>query len=175
MPRQRLRLRNPTSAPPMSDDLLAPCLTGKYKNKKPQLGRLDKPHNAGQICEGFIFLATAAAQSSSRTDADGGRISRLRSSGGIWLYRRMWRRKCAVKKRFWTTNSDRRWSALPRSPKRSLSFHPSPFGYVYCRQTLGGQSVPAPVHRTATSLPPFFPPAHRRGIVRRSDQSAEYA
>ena len=47
---------------------LAPCLTGKYKNKKPQLGRLDKPHSAGQICEGFIFLATAAAQSSSRTD-----------------------------------------------------------------------------------------------------------
>ena len=136
----------------MSDDLLAPCLTGKYKNKKPQLGRLDKPHSAGQICEGFIFLATAAAQSSSRTDT-----TRPRSSGGIWLYRRMWRRKCAVKKRFWTTNSDRRWGALPRSPKRSLSFLPSPFGYVYCRQTLSGQCRRRSIGRPLLSLPSSRP------------------
>ena len=138
----------------MSDDLLAPCLTGKYENKKPQLGRLDKPHNAGQICEGFIFRCRTIFEQDGHY---GGRISRLRSSGGIWLYRRMWRRKCVVKKRFWTTNSDRRWGALPRSPKRSLSFLPSPFGYVYCRQTLGGQCRRRSIGRPLLSLPSSRP------------------
>ena len=48
--------------------------------------------------------------------------------------------------------------------------YPSSFGYVYCRYSIATAS-PLPRHRRAAAN---GPPAHLEGIVRRSDQSAEY-
>ena len=143
----------------MSDDLLAPCLTGKYENKI-------KSHSwAGSINHTARDKYAKGSYSSPPLPHNLRAERTLRRSyfeAEVVGWYLVISPHVAAEVRCKKNDFGRRILTADGAPSRGVlnapyPSPPSPFGYVYCRQTLGGQCRCRSIGRPLLSLPSSRP------------------